>query len=80
MTKAKTTDIRLREAEAKFTRLKAAVDGSPKTEAAYQKAKKNLAYARQAYAEQRGTHVTGGDANVGLNSVAVKSGKGNTRS
>ena len=80
MTKTKPVDIKLKEAEAKFTKAKAAVDGSPKTESAYQKAKKNLAYARQAYAETRGTHVTGGDANVGLNSVAVKSGKGNTRS
>jgi hypothetical protein len=79
MTKAKQTDIKLAEAQAKFTKAKAAVDGTPKAEAAYQKAKKELALARQAYAVTRGTHTTGGDANVSVNSVAVKSGKGNTR-
>lgn len=74
MTKTKSTDLKLREAQAKFTRAKAAVDGTVKAESAYQKAKKDLALARQAQAVTRGTHATGGDTNVSLNSVAVKPG------
>jgi hypothetical protein len=74
MTKTKTTDIKLREASAKFTKAKAAADGTPKNQKAYQKAKTALAFARQAYAETRGTHTTGGDANVTVKAVKVKSG------
>ena len=79
MTTTKPVDIKLKQASAKFTKAKAAVDGTPKTEKAYQKAKKQLALTRQAHAETRGTHATGVDATVAVKSVAVKSGKGNTR-
>ena len=79
MTKTTPTDIALKQASVKFTKAKGNVDGTVKAEKAYQKAKKELAFARQAHAVTRGTHTTGGDANVQVKSVAVKSGKGNTR-
>lgn len=80
MTKTKPTDIRLREAQAKFTRAVAAVDGTPKAEATYQKSKKALAHARQAHAETRHVRTGDGDATVNLTSVAIKTGKGQARS
>ena len=43
MTKTTSADLELKKAQAKFTRLKAAVDGTPEAEEKYQKAKKGLA-------------------------------------
>jgi len=80
VTKTKTTDIKLREAQAKFTRLKSEHDGSAKTEKAYQKAKTALAMARQAHAETRPTRVSGpsrasgGNGTATIEAVAVKTG------
>ena len=74
MTKTTPTDIALKQASVKFTKAKGNVDGTVKAEKAYQKAKKQLAMARQAHTEQRGTHVTGGDANVQVKAVATRTG------
>ena len=74
MSKTKSTDIRLNEASRKYTRCKGAVDGTPKAEAAYQKAKKELAMARQAHKESQHVSVREGDANVPIVAVAVRSG------
>ena len=53
MTKTTQTDLTLKKANAKFTRAKAAVDGTPGKEKAYQKAKRELVAARRAAKEQR---------------------------
>ena len=74
MTKTKPTDIALSQAEVKFTKAKAAVDGTPKTEKAYQKAKTELAFARQAHAVTRRHPHAIGNANVNIQAVAVKTG------
>jgi hypothetical protein len=68
MAKAKMVDVRLREAEVKVTRLKKTGDGTP----AYRKAKTELAFARQAYAEQRRAPNRDGDGEVKLEAVAAK--------
>jgi len=68
MTKTKPADIRLKEAQVKFTRLKNEADGT----AAYRKAKTELAYARQAYAETRRASNRGGNGEVKLKAVAAK--------
>ena len=68
MTKTKPVDIRLKEASAKFTRLKKTDDGS----AAYRKAKTELAYARQADAETRPAPGREGDGQATLKAVAAK--------
>ena len=68
MTKTKPADIRLKEAQVKFTRLKNEADGT----AAYRKAKTELAYARQAYAEQRRAPNRDGNGEVKLKAVAAK--------
>ena len=76
MANTKTTDIRLKEASVKFTKAKAAVDGTPAREAAYRKAKTELAVARQAHAETRTVPSRPGDASVKVKSVATKAGTG----
>ena len=80
MTRAKQTDIVLAQASAKFTKAKAAVDGTAKAEAAYRKAKSELAFARQAHAETRTVPARPGDGQVRLKSVAAKAGNPKTRS
>ena len=76
-----TTKEALTKAQTKFTKAKAAVDGTPKAEAAYQKAKKDLALARQADAVTRQPNVLGnGDANAQTKAVAVKAGAKKRRS
>jgi len=80
MTKAKMPDIRLREANAKFTKAKAAVDGTPARDSAYRKAKTDLAMARQAHAETRTVPNRDGDGGVKLKSVAAKAGMKDLRS
>jgi hypothetical protein len=79
MGKAKMVDIRLKEAEAKFTKAKAAVDGTPKAEASYQKAKTALAMARQAYAVQRHVRTSDGNGQATLKAVSVAAGNPKTR-
>ena len=74
MSKTKTVDIRLKEAQSKFTRLKKTSDGS----AAYRKAKTELAYARQAYAEQRRVPSKPGDGQAKIKAVAATA-KANTK-
>ena len=74
MTKTTDTQIRLGQAEKKYTRLKAEVDGTAKTEKAYQKAKTELAFARQAHAVTRRHPHAIGNANVNIQAVAVKTG------
>ena len=76
MTKTKTVEIRLKEASARYTKAKANVDGTAKTEAAYQKAKKQLAVTRQAYAETRHVPTRAGDGKVTLKAVAAKAKPG----
>ena len=68
MSNTKPADIRLREAQVKFTRLKDEADGT----AAYRKAKTELAFARQAYAEQRRAPNRDGNGEVKLKAVAAK--------
>ena len=72
MTRTKSIDIRLREAEAKFTRTVAAKDGTSKDVAAYRKAKTDLAMVRQEHAEQRHVPSRLGDGQVKLKAVAAK--------
>ena len=79
MTKTKPVDIRLREANARFTKAKAAVDGTPGRESAYQKAKKQLALVRQEHAEQRHVPSRPGDAQVKIEAVAATAGTKQTR-
>ena len=79
MTKTTDTQIRLGQAQKKYTRLKAEVDGTAKTEKAYQKAKKDLAYARQAHAETRNTYARVGDATVAVKAVAARTGTNNEK-
>jgi len=74
MSKTTQADIRLNEATRRYTRCKGAVDGTPLAEAAYQKAKKELALARQAHKDSRHVSVREGDANVPLQAVAIRSG------
>ena len=72
MTKTTSADLELKKVQAKFTRLKAAVDGTPEAEEKYQKAKKGLAMARQAYTDQRHAPGRPGDANAQVTAVAAK--------
>ena len=72
MTRAKMPDIRLKEAAAKYTKAKAAVDGTPAKEKAYRKAKTDLAVARQAAAEDRSAPSRDGDGQAKLTAVAAK--------
>ena len=74
MSKTKPADIRLKEASAKFTRLKKESDGTP----AYRKAKTELAYARQAYAETRHVPSKPGDGQAQIKAVAATA-KANTK-
>jgi len=74
MTRTKTTDIKLKEAQAKYTKLKAANDGTAKAEKAYRKSKTDLAMARQAHAETKRAPNRPGDASAKLKSVATKAG------
>lgn len=73
MTNTKSIDIQLRQAEAKFTRSKAALDGTAKTEAAYQKAKKNLSDIRREWRRQGRPRPKPGDANAAAKTLTVKS-------
>ena len=72
MTRAKMPDIRLKEAAAKFTKAKAAVDGTAGKEKAYRKAKTDLAVARQAAAETRSAPSRDGNGQAKLTAVAAK--------
>ena len=74
MANTKPADIRLKEAQAKYTRLKAANDGSPKAEKAYRKAKTDLAMARQAYTETRFAPRRDVDGSAELAAVSLKAG------
>lgn len=80
MANTKPADIRLKEANAKFTRAKAAVVADPSKEKPYQKAKTELALARQAYAETRFAASRPGDGSVELKAVSLKAGTNKTRS
>jgi hypothetical protein len=72
MSKTKNIDIRLKQAEAKFTRANTAYVADPSKQAAYRKAKKDLAMVRQEHAEQRHVPLRPGDGQVKLKAVAAK--------
>jgi hypothetical protein len=66
------TDIKLKQAEAKFTKAKAALDGTPAKEKAYQKAKQSLAAARQAWRQQGRPRPQEGDSTATLTSLKAQ--------
>ena len=72
MTNTTPADLGLKKANAKYTKAKAAVDGTAAKDKAYQKAKKELAFARQTHAEQRNPGAKPGDAKVTVTAVAAK--------
>jgi len=69
------TDIGLKQAEAKFTKAKTAVDGTAAREKAYQKAKRELWVARQAWRAQGRPRPKAGDAVAAPKSISVKAKK-----
>lgn len=75
MSKTTPADLDLKKANAKYTRTKQALDGTPVKEKAYQKAKRELAFARQTHAEQRHAGAKPGDANVTVTAVAATTKK-----
>ena len=79
MTTTKQTDIALAQAQKKYSRLKAAVDGSAKAEKAYQNAKTALAYARQAHAETRHNSTRTRDGTATVKAVAIKTKQRRTK-
>ena len=72
MTKAKTTDIRLAEANAKHTKAKQALDGTEIAEKRYRKANRALWDARQAWRREQKTGTRTGDAVVKAKALSVK--------
>ena len=72
MTKTKTVDIRLAEANAKHTKAKAALDGTELAERRYRKANRDLWDARQAWRREQKTGTRPGDANVKAKALSVK--------